>query len=341
MCDINKCTLCKNNNATQTNSHIVPSFLGARIFSYDGSGKRGKDIAFTLTASKQTVHTGDLPSDKYEELFDEKGLTDERIDELRKDSLSKDYYLCPDCEKNLADYLESPYAISLKDKNNVPGDIGLFFWISVVWRISITKVLGDWLSDETDEQLRNLLYKYLQQKKHNKDTKAIINSSHITYKMLFCPEFLDLDAGFINFKTNKSHNSAAFLCGDIAVFIGEENSVQDFWGLEYYYNEAPINDGTLIERKRIVPLSSFKFAKDALIQTMKEKKMEFERNALCKAWRMQGFKDDMPLELQNEIIYSIHGEGLKLGDRGEIKMWNPIIKKKIEDFFLRNKQILS
>ena len=34
--------------------------------------------------------------------------------------------------------------------------------------------------------------------------------------------------------------------------------------------------------------------------------MEFERNALCQAWRMQGFKEDMPKELQDEIIFSIH-----------------------------------
>ena len=104
------CALCKKNEATKTNSHIVPSFLGARVFSYDGSGKRGKEVAFTLTASKQKVHTGDIPSTKYEELFDEKSLTDERIEELKIDSLAKDYYLCPNCEKLLADYLESPYA---------------------------------------------------------------------------------------------------------------------------------------------------------------------------------------------------------------------------------------
>lgn len=65
--------------------------------------------------------------------------------------------------------------------------------------------------------------------------------------------------------------------------------------------------------------------------------MEFERNALCQAWRMQGFKEDMPKELQDEIIFSIHGEGLKLGDRGEIKMWGPIIREKIEEYFRRRK----
>lgn len=341
MCDNTKCALCKINEATQTNSHIVPSFLGARIFSYDGSGKRGKDIAFTLTASKQKVHTGDLPSDKYEELFDEKNLTDERIEELKKDSLSKDYYLCPDCEKHLAVFLESPYASFLKNNTEVPGDIGMFFWISVVWRISITKVLGDWLSNETEELMRTILNKYLQQRTQNKDTETIISGSSIKYRLLYCPGFLDKDAGFINYKTNAIHNCAAFLCGDMAVFIGVGNLFQEFWGLENYCNEAHVNDGTSIERKQIVPFNSFKYAKDALIQTIKDNKMEFERYALCQAWRMQGFKEDMPKELQDEIIISIHGEGLKLGDRGEIKMWGPIIREKVEEYFQRNKQIIT
>jgi hypothetical protein len=44
----------------------------------------------------------------------------------------------------------------------------------------------------------------------------------------------------------------------------------------------------------------------------------------------------MPIELQNEIIFSIHGDGLELGDRGEIEMWAPIIYEKISNFLKRN-----
>lgn len=121
------CFLCEEKEATKTNSHIVPSFLGARVFSYDGGGKRGKDIAFTITGSKQRVYTGNLPSDKYEELFDEKNLTDERTKELKIDPLAKDYCLCPECEKLLADHLESPYATSLNNERTIKGDVALFF----------------------------------------------------------------------------------------------------------------------------------------------------------------------------------------------------------------------
>ena len=330
------CALCKKNEATKTNSHIVPSFLGARVFSYDGSGKRGKEVAFTLTASKQKVHTGDIPSTKYEELFDEKSLTDERIEELRVDSLAKDYYLCPNCEKLLADYLESPYASFLKnEKKEVQGDIALFFWLSVIWRISITRVLGDWLSSDVEDSMRTYLFSFLEQKQIGQDTSDLIENTPFVYKVLFNPDYLKENAGFINFKTNDTHDCAAFICGDVVVFMGPKDFVCDFWGLEEYVDNAPMNNGLLIEKRCIIPIDSFLDAKKAIIDELKEKKMEFERNLLNQVWKKLNLKGEMPIELQNEIIYSIHGDGLKLGDRGEVMMWSPIIYEKISNFLMR------
>lgn len=336
----NICCLCQRNEATKTNSHIVPSFLGARVFSYDGSGKRGKEVAFTLTASRQNVHTGDLPSTKFEELFDEKSLTDERIEELRVDSLAKDYYLCPNCEKLLADYLESPYASLFKNEKQIPGDIALFFWMSVIWRISITRVLGDWLSTDVEDSMRTYLFSFLEQKQKGQDTSTLKESTPFVYKVLFNSDYLKENAGFVNFKTNETHDCAAFLCGDIAVFMGQKDCVCDFWGLEEYVENAPMNNGLLIEKRCIIPIDTFLNAKNAIINEFKEKKMEFERNLLNQVWKKLNLKGEMPIELQNEIIYSIHGDGLKLGDRGEVMMWSPIIYEKISSFLRRNIIIL-
>ena len=329
----NICCLCQRNEATQTNSHIVPSFLGARVFSYDGSGKRGKDVVFTLTASKQKVHTSDLPSTIYEELFDEKSLTDERIEELKVDSLAKDYYLCSNCEKLLADYLESPYASFMKNKKEIPGDMALFFWLSVMWRVSITRVLGDRLSTDVEDIMRTYLFSFLEQKQFEQDTSILIESTPFVYKILVSPDYLKKDAGFINFKTNDTHNCAALICGDMAVFMSQKDFVCDFWGLEEYVKNAPINNGLLIENRCIIPIGAFLDAKKAIINEFKEKKMEHERNFLNQEWKKLNLKGEMPIELQNEIIFSIHGDGLKLGDKGEYKLWAPIIFEKITDYF--------
>lgn len=327
------CALCKKKEATQTNSHIVPSFLGARVFSYDGSGKRGKDVAFTLTASKRIVHTGNLPSTKYEELFDDSNLDDNRLEKLKNDSLAKDYCLCPDCEKLLAEYLESPYAAFMKNGKQLPGDIALFFWLSVIWRVSITKIFGDCLSASVEENMRSCLSLFLELKQQGQDTSAYLQNIPFNYKILYCSDYLQKDAGFVNFKTNDTHNSAAFICGDIAIFMRSDDFVRDFWGLEKHLDKAPVNTGSTPENRLFVPLESFVEAKKAIIIALKEKTLEFERDFLNQYWKSNGFKGEMPIGLQNEIIEYAHGNGLKLGDRGEYELWKPIIFEKITNYF--------
>ena len=102
-----KCKLCDLNEATQKNSHIIPSFIVSSIFSYDGSGKRDKEVMVTMTSHLDKFYIGALPSTKIEELFDSSKLTDERIsNELSKNPMSKDYIFCPNCEKKISKYIE-------------------------------------------------------------------------------------------------------------------------------------------------------------------------------------------------------------------------------------------
>lgn len=306
------------------------------MFSYDGSGKRGKDIAFTITASKQTIHTGDLPSDKYEELFDYKNLDNHRLEKLKNNALSKDYYLCPDCERLLAEYLESPYASFLKNGKQISGDIALFFWLSVIWRISITRIFGDWLSSNAEDNLRSYLFLFLNLKQQGLDTSDLLSNNLFNYVLLYNPDYLKQDDGFINFKTNTAHDCAAFICGDIVVFMGKKDCIFDFWGLEKNIEKAPLNNGITPEKSFFIPIEDFVEAKNAIINTLKKKKIEYERNLLDQVWKKLNLKGKMPIELQNEIIFSIHGEELKLGDRGEVKMWAPIIYEKMSNYLKKH-----
>ena len=223
----------------------------------------------------------------------------------------------------------------MKNEKEIQGDISLFFWLSVIWRISITRVLGDWLSADVEDSMCTYLFSFLEQKQLRQDTSALLENTPFVYKVLYSPDYLKENAGFINFKTNDTHDCAAFLCGDMAVFMGSKDFVCDFWGLEEYVENAPMNNGLLIEKRCIISIDSFLDAKKAIINELKEKKMEFERNYLNQIWKKLNLKGEMPRELQNEIIFSIHGDGLKLGDRGEVKMWSPIIYEKISHFLKR------
>lgn len=323
----NPCKLCSSKEATQKNSHIIPSFLCARVLSYDGSGRRDKDVTFTITESSQSVHVGEISSEEYDKLFDQKTLTDERIERLKPNPMAEDNYLCPDCEKKrLSDQLETPYAAAFKAGKPVDGGVGLFFWVSVFWRLSITHNLGEGFNQEANVILKDYLKAFLAGKLEKRDVAEIIEQCPITYKVLYNPDYLKDDAGFFFFKTSANKTSGILLCGDLAVWLGVEPDENiDFFGLQVTFQDAPINNGQDEEKMKLVSKEWFGEAKNALISTLKDVKIGNERFFLNLLWSKMGMVGNMPTVMQNEIIESVHGEGLKLGDRGEYKLWAPII----------------
>ena len=134
------CRICKSKEATKTNSHLLPAFLEAIVGSYDHSYKRDREILFTKTLYETKVHVGAIPSDENDRLFDQDELSDERIrTELAVNPCAMDYIFCPDCEKALSVQLEAPYSQQLKDSHIIDGSLAYFFWLSVIWRMSIEK----------------------------------------------------------------------------------------------------------------------------------------------------------------------------------------------------------
>ena len=94
-----KCTICGSADATQKNSHLIPSFMVSKVCSYDGSGKRDKEVMITMSSYQDKVYLGAVPDTKVEELFDKEKLTEERINkELKDNTATKDYIFCPKCE---------------------------------------------------------------------------------------------------------------------------------------------------------------------------------------------------------------------------------------------------
>lgn len=325
---VNPCRLCQKAEATRKNSHIIPSFLCARVLSYDGSGSRDKDVTFTITESSQTVHVGKIPSTKYEELFDMEALSEERIQQLKPNPMSDDYYLCTDCEDAFSHFLETPYSAALQKGKAIDGGIGLFFWISVFWRISITRHFGDWFDQPVNEVLGKSLNAYIEGKLNNKVVSETVEQCPVIYKVLYNPDYLKDDAGFFFFRTNASRSSAILLCGDLAVWLGvkpDENI--DFFGLQGEFKDAPVNNGIDSEKLKLVPMEWFVEAKNSLISILKDQKIGNEQTFLNQLWQMMGMGEKMPIFMQKEIIASAHGEGLKLGDRGDYRMWAPIIQR--------------
>ena len=86
------CLICGKADASKTNSHIVPSFLVSMYDSYDNSGKRGRDLQISITDIGRSTYVGAIPSTKYDEIFNEDSLNDEkRIEELKNNPDARDY----------------------------------------------------------------------------------------------------------------------------------------------------------------------------------------------------------------------------------------------------------
>ncbi len=155
------CLICKREKATKTNSHLIPSFMIAKVCSYDGSGKRDKEVMFTMSSYEDKVYVGAVPGTKLNELFSQEMLADERIEkELKINTVSKDYIFCPKCEANLSKYLETPYAEYYSKGNPIQPDIAYFFWLSIIWRMSISRQFQFALPEDIELNLGECLKEY-------------------------------------------------------------------------------------------------------------------------------------------------------------------------------------
>lgn len=190
-----KCLLCKGNDANKTGSHIVPHFLSKRIDNQEGQKGRDKELGFMIGINDSKMYFGRaiLP-EKIEEVYGE--VDDKLLEENHNDNIV-DYIFCIDCEKRLG-VIENEYAKTL-DVFSVPESLyqstnisylGFLFWISVFWRLAIMPNSGYKMKDKQQEVLRRILNKYL-----SLDLQAIkldvndFDLSDIGYKIIRSPNF--------------------------------------------------------------------------------------------------------------------------------------------------------
>lgn len=139
-----RCMLCRKNVADKTGSHMVPEFLLEKVFNYQSRKGRGYEAVerFTLDASERYEYFGPgVSPEEREEEINRPLLEDEKEEAQRRHNpFMFDYFFCSECEKRLS-VIESWYAdISRGRGGEYPPMIPLLFWMSVVWRMSISNM---------------------------------------------------------------------------------------------------------------------------------------------------------------------------------------------------------
>ena len=340
-----KCLLCKETDATKTNSHIVPSFLVANVCSYDGSGKRDKEVMFTITPTKTTLYTGQLPDTKIEEIINTKNLTDERIEnELMQNTASKDYIFCPDCESKLSVWLETPYSTYHKSGKAISPDVSFFFWISIIWRMSISQIFGFELPTELENHLGAVLNRYLDCKTNGLEHEKIehlVKECNISYKILRCPSFLPRNSGFMGAIYSKEYNILSFILGDTIVCVPFDGTISDsysFWGAEKEMIAAPNNNG--LEPEKILEVSEdfVKSINSNFIKKFAHIKVKFYQKFANDVWRELGLSGNIPRKIFKSFMESLLSEHTKLGDRHSSKNITNVLRQTLIDFGILSPQ---
>ena len=336
------CLLCKQRPATKTNSHIIPSFMIAKVCSYDGRGKRDQEVMFTMSSYEDKVYTGQIPSTKLEELFDIDKLSDERIEnELKDNTASKDYIFCPDCEKDLATYLESPYAEYLRRGKKIDFSIAYYFWLSVVWRMSISEKFNFRLPIALEEHLGENLHDYLEAVKQGKSIDDIISSCVFRYRIVASPDSLNDEkkAGFFGGRFDLKRDIISLSMGDkiLCVTFNDDPLPGDysFISFENELKTAVINNGQSVEQETIVDKERFA---DGIRQMVKEKafkRLLHEKERADTYWKKAGQDGEMPIDIFKELIERLYSEDTKQGDRKTLERYNQLFKEVLQSFGIK------
>lgn len=187
------CKLCEVSIANKKGSHIIPNFLLQSAFGIDGGRSRRNKDAIVTMGLVCDVHIGRelLPEETATAIGRE--LTDNEIENNASNPFIVDYYFCSECEKRFA-VIESLYAAALPKQYpkfgvvdlSIDGYLSHLFWLSVLWRISISPLMFS-LSNSQTQQFRKLLNNSLSLDKKKIVLNGIVKQKlqHISYFLMY------------------------------------------------------------------------------------------------------------------------------------------------------------
>jgi len=309
-----KCKICIEREANQTGSHIIPHFLDKRIVNVDGDIGRDKELAFSISPEDQKFFIGRsvLPDQAKDLLSD---LNEEQFENM--DSLStEDYIFCSRCEKLLGK-LESDYSTTLSNAGDdhyistKNGFLGTTFWLSIVFRLSVSSLNPAALKSKDEKKLRRYLAKIFEYNDYKEAQRAMTNfESHIAgYKLLRSIEFTEDHATYAFFHP-KHQRPYCLIINEFSLFLFmkptyQKSEIQDFFGLEKLHPKAKLN--TLDKPERILSIShdDFQQVSRGLMEFFAEKKSR-TNNYLLDGIFEKLFDRPMPYEVKVEFYRRYH-----------------------------------
>lgn len=325
-----KCCLCKENQADKKGSHIVPHFLLKRIENVDGKKGRDYELGFVIDGFNTSSHFGrNVQLEKLENIYGE--LSEEELDR-NSHPLIVDYIFCTKCENRLSK-IESEYAKSIGKYQNkeyssgIPAEIGFLFWASVLWRISINKKNGVELTKNESELLRRILDRCLKENISEIDFEKMRKSKDlrkITYKILRCGEFTEKHPTHLIIHP-KFRKPYVLMVDEFILLFSFKNNFNDFLNIDFFGLKQEALDATINHNssdEMISPIDEHKYLEmnNKLINLMKIiriSNLDLFFNKLHVG--LGGNGNQMPTEIKNEIMSELTSKEKKLGRKHTIE----------------------
>lgn len=318
------CRLCRAKVADKKGSHIIPHFLLKRIENVDG--KTGRDYGLGFIIQKNGVQSHferSVSPDTLNEVYGE--LSDEDIAENIHPYIV-DFFFCKECEDKFAK-IESTYATTLNIKDvqqydsGIPSELGILFWASVIWRVSINGKAGIKLTKNQEEVLRRILNRSLKTDIADINLQEIRESkdlNKISYRLLRCPDYSVDNATHFIFDVKTKHPYTLLIDEFILLFSfnGNYNDYlnTDFFGLKDEVLAAPINTSNSNELIYVMNDSVLNNISVEMSKKIADNILKTLDKVLDKTFSQHvGPVSVMPAHIKSEIIHEVVSDEKKLG----------------------------
>jgi hypothetical protein len=323
------CNLCQINEATKSGSHIVPHFMMKRIDNVRGSSGRDNELGFTIGEFETTSYFGrSVLPEKLNNVFGE--ITEEDIKKNQNPLIDDDMF-CSECEERISQ-IENRYSKTLDAKGSdskIQGGLSFLFWVSVLWRVSISRKLGLILEKKEEEKLRRILDNYLKSDiksiemgRLNEDTDC----QNLCYRIIRSPDYSDNEATFLFCHPSFKRPYSLIIDEYVLFFYFKkgyvDNLVQSFFGFENEIKKKPINTVKAGETKILIEKPRFNDFMNKLLAFFGKRIINDYNWMLDEIHKkLGGTGISMPSELKSKIISNITSEESKLGRRYTFDMF--------------------
>ena len=337
-----KCAICRDHPADKTNSHIIPNFFLTMVSSVDGSYRRGKELLYTIGDSTTKAHLGsEVLEHEWSDSFDH--MSEERIEELKKNAGSEDFIFCSRCERRLGEYLESPWHDHMFKGRKISPETAYFFWVSVLWRISFFEGLTLKLPHHIEESLRKRLLGFILANESKSSVTHLIEKPPFYYKVLYSKDYSKNHPGFVYYEYDKKSHCATLLLGDIVACFAFAPKYSfkkcSFYGLEKAILEAPLNNGMEEEKHMSISPSLLDNASEPILQDLQKRRLETDRSTIYKMWDLvrQHLIPDLPISpdlgFVSIVINHLYDENVKNGERITHEYFVKCFRKGLEECY--------